>query len=542
MKPEDYLVQYLRIHCPNKKLYNEFLKRPEGDVAKELARDDCSFFCKYYLSHYFNKPYSVMHKELFQDIHRMKRSPHGLHLARASPRESAKSTTVDIGQTLWHIANQSKRYIMLCKDTGPQANLELGGVKDELTTNSYLKRDFPEMCGEGKKWKESEVITRNGIMVQAVGAGMKLRGRRFKHYRPDLVIFDDIENLENTGTQEQREKLKKWLMTSAMNVGTSSTDYFMIGTILHTDSLLVHILENPTFLSKTYQAVLSWADYRDLWDNWERIYLNLEDLDRHLHAQEYFEKNRTRMMQGASVQWPEGQSYYFLMTKLLSIGRTAFDMEFQNDPVSLEDALFRSFHFYHLEDRVNTKKELEPYLVPDGRGNIVRLADCTLYGACDPSLGKTQHSDYSAIVVVAKSRYNRLFTLEADLERRHPNKIIDDIFKLILKYTALGMSFSKFAVESNQFQEFFKDQVAERSQREGLFLNLEEVRSSKNKDMRIQSLEPDVNNGYILFDKKQKLLLNQLRYYPKADHDDGPDALEMVRDLARGGGWSIGSA
>ena len=30
---------------------------------------------------------------------------------------------------------------------------------------------------------------------------------------------------------------------------------------------------------------------------------------------------------------------------------------------------------------------------------------------------------------------------------------------------------------------------------------------------------------------RDQLLIDQLRYFPKADHDDGPDALEMVFSL-----------
>jgi predicted phage terminase large subunit-like protein len=37
--------------------------------------------------------------------------------------------------------------------------------------------------------------------------------------------------------------------------------------------------------------------------------------------------------------------------------------------------------------------------------------------------------------------------------------------------------------------------------------------------------------GIIRFRRNQTQLIDQLRYFPKADHDDGPDALEMVFSL-----------
>lgn len=40
-------------------------------------------------------------------------------------------------------------------------------------------------------------------------------------------------------------------------------------------------------------------------------------------------------------------------------------------------------------------------------------------------------------------------------------------------------------------------------------------------------------NGLILLHPSQTTLIAQLRHFPKADHDDGPDALEMLWSLAR---------
>ena len=51
--------------------------------------------------------------------------------------------------------------------------------------------------------------------------------------------------------------------------------------------------------------------------------------------------------------------------------------------------------------------------------------------------------------------------------------------------------------------------------------------------MRVESLQPDVKNGYILFRRDQTLLLHQLSQFPLGAHDDGPDALEGARTLSR---------
>ncbi|MCI8809086.1 MAG: hypothetical protein HFF84_02975 [Oscillibacter sp.] len=51
--------------------------------------------------------------------------------------------------------------------------------------------------------------------------------------------------------------------------------------------------------------------------------------------------------------------------------------------------------------------------------------------------------------------------------------------------------------------------------------------------MRVESLQPDVKNGYLRFRRNQALLLRQLEEFPLGAYDDGPDTLEGARTLVR---------
>ena len=46
-------------------------------------------------------------------------------------------------------------------------------------------------------------------------------------------------------------------------------------------------------------------------------------------------------------------------------------------------------------------------------------------------------------------------------------------------------------------------------------------------------MQPDVKNKYIKFNRRHKRLLEQLLQFPMGAHDDGPDALEGCRTLAK---------
>lgn len=138
-------------------------------------------------------------------------------------------------------------------------------------------------------WKSGTIKTTNGVKVDAVGSGKKLRGRKNRSWRPDLIVLDDIENDENVNTPEQRKKLLNWFNKAVMKAGDTYTDIMYVGTILHYDSLLSNTLKNPEFKSRKYRAVISYADNTQLWEQWEELFINLFDELHEEHADEFFE-------------------------------------------------------------------------------------------------------------------------------------------------------------------------------------------------------------------------------------------------------------
>ena len=84
-------------------------------------------------------------------------------------------------------------------------------------------------------------------------------------------MLDDVENDENVNTTEQRRKLESWFKKAVSKAGDTYTDIMYIGTVLHYDSLHSNVLKNPEYESKTYKAVISFAERDDLWDKWTEI-------------------------------------------------------------------------------------------------------------------------------------------------------------------------------------------------------------------------------------------------------------------------------
>jgi hypothetical protein len=83
-------------------------------------------------------------------------------------------------------------------------------------------------------------------------------------------------------------------------------------------------------------------------------------------------------------------------------------------------------------------------------------------------------------------------------------------------------------VEAVQFQEFFRTELIKRSAQRGRPVPARAVTPASDKLLRIETLQPHMANGLIKLHPSQTMLIDQLRHFPKADHDDGPDALHML--------------
>lgn len=479
------------------------------------AETNLAFFAAYYFPHYVQKENSELHFHLYELLRDTIEKEKGKRIAEAAPRGNAKSSLVSLVFPLWCVLFKKKEFIILISDTASQAEEFLSNIRNEIETNEGILEDFGELKGE--VWKADDIITRNNVRILALGARKKIRGRRFKNKRPDLIICDDLENDENTQNPDQRKKNENWFFKAVSKAGDESTDIIIVGTIIHYDSLLTKLIANPLYQSKKWQAVRSFSS-SPLWQEWENLYLRMSDDDKKLSpnpAEKFFQDHKEEMLLGTEVLWPGGQPYYQLMETRLTEGPASFDSEYQNNPINPDDCLFQEEWF--------------KFFTPD-------LSQYTQFiGSVDPSMGKTALSDYSAIIILGKHKEGFLDVLVADVARRHPDQIIEDVLnqaEFFIKNRSTP--FTAFVVESVQFQEYFKDKLAQESNKRHLYLPVCATENqTTRKQVRIQALQPLVKNGTIRFQKEQRLLLEQLKYYPLADHDDAPDALEMAVRKAR---------
>ncbi|MDP8212791.1 MAG: phage terminase large subunit [Candidatus Zapsychrus exili] len=490
------------------------------ELQKEVARKSLKVFATTYFKHYIKCSFADFHLELFDYLTEitLKR---GRQLAIAAPRGNAKSSIVSLMYALWCICYGYEKCVVLFSSTRKQSGKLLGHIKDELSSNMELKRDFPEVCEPpNPRWRDDEITTKSGVNVMSSSVEHGIRGIRHKDSRPGLTILDDVESVESIRSQEQREKIYDWFTKMVLNLGSKKSNYIIVGTILHFDSLLAKIIlgeEFPGWEKRIYKSVKSFSASPLLWDKWEQIYrgkdLYNEDSGPEV-AKKFFEDNKDKMLEGTEVLWPEKESYYELMLMKTQKGNLSFDSEKQNEPKDISGQSIDMKKVIFWEDKHQALEELQAFL---GTRKVV-------LGACDPSIGKGKKSDYSAIVNVFMDYTNKdIYVVDADMGRWDVHTLVE---RICIHHKT--RNFATFLYEANAAQAWLGDII----KKAPTTIPLKPVTNNTPKNSRIMKLIVLIEQGKVKLSRRLSELIRQLEQYPNGAHDDAIDALSMLIDVA----------
>jgi predicted phage terminase large subunit-like protein len=483
-------------------------QRPEpAGLIRPLGR-----WARHYLGPYFQLPFSAFHNWLvgqLQDLHTRR----GSRLALVAPRGSAKSTWVSLVYPLWAALHCHEPYIQVISDTQSQARLLLEAIKRELEDNFLLAQAYPSAVGQGSPWGQDRIRLVNGVVIEALGTGAKIRGRRNRSERPSLIIVDDPQNDQHVTSAIQRERSWSWFNRAVTNAGTPQTNVLVLGTALHRECLALRLTQTGGWEGRTFRAIEKWPDRMDLWSDWERIYTDWEDANHEEQALDYYKEHRKDMDAGAELLWPERENLYGLMCLRSTIGAAAFASEKQGDPFDPAACEWPPEYFSG-----------PGFWFEQWPENLIMK---TL--ALDPSKGKdAEVGDYSALVKLGIDR-SQIMYVEADLRRLPTPQIVADSVEMVRNFRP-----DAFGVEVNQFQELLVADLLRVGRAQRVHLPIHTIPNQVNKQVRIRRLGTYLAQRKFRFKSRSPgtaLLVQQMKDFPVGDHDDGPDALEMALRL-----------
>lgn len=202
-----------------------------------------------------------------------------------APRQMGKSIWGFKVLPLWAIAHKHRNFFWAFSYTKDQAVAHLANLRMELDSNELLMRDFPELRPKrirGASNTQSTVVAGGGTF-EAVGLGGTVIGRRAGSDRPDLMIGDDIEPLEEDYSVEQRAALLRKFLVGILPMGAAHAAVGIFGTVTMYRSIThdfvlhgkgreeIEWIVNNGFIPRVFPGIVEEADgtTSSLWpDRW----------------------------------------------------------------------------------------------------------------------------------------------------------------------------------------------------------------------------------------------------------------------------------
>jgi len=453
--------------------------KSNDELVEILAKSAVStkYFCQVFFPEVFFRPFSKIHDEIFELLD----TPGIQKIAIAAPRGIGKTSIMQAYQAKC-ILLALKKFIIPISAAGDVAIEQSEEVKDIITGNEYIGELFPSFRSDN--FSKLEWVAKcdyGSTKVLPRGPGQKIRGRKFKYARPDLIAGDDIESDENVETTEQRRKLERWFFSAVCNSvdrGKPDWQIVVIGTVLHEDSLLSHLLsekDSPDWAS--VRIGLCNDQYESSWPE----FMTTEQV-RNL-AEEY--RNRG----------------------LLDV----FAREYRNIPVSPEDRGIKPEYFKSYNNEV--KEDM-----------LSKSVDVINVVLADPARSMIKGSAKTAVVGVGVNiKTNFWYVRDVVVGTMYPDDLYDVMFQMAEKLGA-----SVLAPEVSGLSEYIMYPLKNEMHRRGLNFIFVEVKPKQGKtgQKRSGGLVPLYKQGRILHNREVCGSLEEnLMMWPRPGRWDEIDAL-----------------
>ena len=427
-------------------------------------------FVKYYFPHYAT---SDCGKFQISAANKIKNNPHAKYVMMWS-RSHAKSTHFTIFIPLWLKIQpvNSLKVMVLVSHNETNAKILISDTQSELESNQRYINDFGSQIKYGS-WEEGKFVTEDEKAFFIRGLGQSPRGLRYKQYRPNYIVTDDLDTDILSRNPSRVEVAYQWTVEALYNtIDMGEGRFIAVGNLISKNSVLKKLSANPEF---------------------KTIKVNATD------------KN-------GNPSWPEKYTKSKIQKVISTIGYRASQKEYYNNPL--------------LGDGVIFKPEWVNFIPPLKTHQYDRLI-----AYCDPSFKNTRTSDYKAVMVVGKKN-TEMHILKAFVRKCSINELVRWFYDF---HTSLKTAVCEYYMEANFIQDLLVDEFEKEGELRGYQLPLrKDKRKKPDKFARIESLTPLFERGFVKISEKEKKgtdmeqFIEQLLCFEKGSstHDDAPDALE----------------
>lgn len=195
-------------------------------------------FLSTYFPHVASKPLAERHHRLWRWVDSIELGVRIPPQVEAWPRGGAKSSTAELG-VAYLGCKLSRRYVLYVSETQDQADKHVAAIST-LLEKAGLERSVNKY-GSSKGWRRNQLRAANGFNVEALGLDTASRGIKLDEFRPDFIIFDDIDNREDN--RKATEKKIRAITNSILPSGSIDCCVLFIQNLIIDDGIVSRLVK-----------------------------------------------------------------------------------------------------------------------------------------------------------------------------------------------------------------------------------------------------------------------------------------------------------
>lgn len=445
-----------------------------------LAEHSFGLFCLYYFSSYFKYSLADYHYDFIQDIEDLDKGVIRECLW-IGYRECAKTTFAQLG-IIWFLTFKKRIYINVDAYSGANSERSLFDIAYHLLNNKRYIADFGHIytrernLNEMKQNKVNNFTTENGCRIEASTTQIDVRGRKHFEHRPDFRWVDDFE------THDTKD-------SSAITTGIRNNITSAMGGM------------------EGHACQLYTANYLSEYGNVQWL-IDRAKVD---------DKIRVRNIPVIIDGKPAWESKYALTDaeaketgkvsiedKMKQLGSLVFSYEMMNQPIDDSQAEFKRDYIQHVTENEVQQKETNCYIT------------------IDSAVSEKDSADFTGVTINRVSLDNKWYIHTYRL-KVNSKELIDHIFYLNKTYNPkmIGLEETTFTMA---IQPFIQEEMAKRQ----VYFSITPLKhKGVQKELRIRGLIPRWENKSIFLVGDNLELKDEMRVFPRGQHDDIIDSLSM---------------
>lgn len=320
-------------------------------AAADIETDYRTWLTTLFPTH-VNGGFAARHDEFWNWVWALERGVRAKPFVAIWPRGGGKSVSAELAAVMCG-AMDKRRFVLYVRSNQDKADESVTNIAG-LLESSGIDLYYPKLgqrrlgkFGNSKGWRRQSLRTMSGLVIEGIGLDVASRGTRDLSQRPDLLIFDDVDDRHDS---EDVSKRKKEILTQSI-LPAGSVDMTVLG--------IQNIIIPHGIFAQLAKPDCDFLINRTV----SGPYPAVQDL-------EYRQTENGYVITAGTPTW-QGQSIEICQAQINDWGLQAFTRESQHEVEDNTEGMFAGITFRHcslseVPDLVRVACWVDPAVTADG--------------------------------------------------------------------------------------------------------------------------------------------------------------------------------